>query len=142
MIQVCNWLLAFSAILLAFLFKKDLAEDIFSRKMVSLFVALFGIAISVVSALVALTYAGYANRNWAKADQIALRYKWNMLDPQDEPWTEEDKRASLGKLATLVHFLSAPRPTYHRFAPIFWIYLILSGLSASVHIILLSLAVF
>jgi len=44
-------------------------------------ISVAGIALSALAAYVALLYAGYASRNWAKADAIAIKNGWNDLLP-------------------------------------------------------------
>jgi hypothetical protein len=142
MVQICNWLLGFSIVIVGFAFGKDLDKGILGERFV-FSMAFFGFIISIVSASVSLIYGGYANWNWAKADQIArdyVDYGLRILDPDDAPWTDDQKKRGFGLPAWVLN-LSTPTPRYHRLAPIFWIYFVLSLLSMAVHITLMVLAI-
>lgn len=81
MVQVCNWLLGFSAAIITFAFGKSLETSILGERSSFLIMAFLGFTSSIVSSLVSLTYGGYANRNWARADQIARDYQWTISIP-------------------------------------------------------------
>jgi hypothetical protein len=88
-----------------------------------------------------LIYGGYANWNWAKADQIGRIYEWATLYPDDVSWTDEEKKHGSKLLAKWARDLSAPTPAYHGLAPIFRIYFTLSLLSIAAHVTLMVLAI-
>lgn len=95
-------------------------------KIASLRAASFGLGLSIVSIFAVLIYGGYANRNWATADEIADRYGWDLLDPEHEPWTEIQERGRNRLLGRWARELSKTRNPYSQLAPIFWVYLVLS----------------
>jgi hypothetical protein len=45
-------------------------------------VSLLGVLVSVVAWFLAILYAGYSNRNWAMADEVARRHQWLDLVPE------------------------------------------------------------
>ena len=132
MVEVCNWLLAISIAIVGFAFAEGVRTDLVSHKTAFIVLASFGLLVSLVSALVALTYGGYANWNWAKADKIARRSVWP-LQPNDEPWTENEKKDGSHLLARWGRCLGQPADTYRCLAPIFLVYFALSLISAAVH---------
>jgi hypothetical protein len=140
MINICNWLLGFSIAVIGFAFAQGIHTKLVSEPIAYAILAFFGFMLSIVSAFVTLIYGGYANWNWAKADQIARVYKWKILDPYDDPWTDERKKLGSSLFARLSRRLIAPADSYGRLAPIFIIYLTLSLLSAGVHIIIMIVA--
>jgi hypothetical protein len=142
MVQVCNWLLGFSVAIVAFAFGTKLLTKLFSEQWAFSIMSLLGFIISFVSGLVSLIYGSYANWNWAKADQIADAHKenkWRILDPDNVPWTNDQKKRGFGLPEWVVNW-STPTPRFHRLGPIFWIYFVLSMLSAAVHLTVMILA--
>ena len=129
MVQICNWLLAISVAIVGLAFAKDVHTRFVNERWTFLILGSFGTVISLVSVSVALIYGGYANWNWAKADQVARDNNWNDLDPDHDPWTEDQKTHSW-VLARWARCLSYPVNTYNRLAPIFIVYFGLSVLSA------------
>jgi hypothetical protein len=78
-------------------------------------------------------YGGYANRNWAKADQIAEDRKWLRLYPTDSPIPEWRDRSCLIRFA-----INGSKPrTRTGLAPIFWWFFSMSLLSAFAHLTLI-----
>lgn len=140
--QVCTWLLTASVAIVGFAFTHEPQLHLLSGRETVLVLAWVGLAISLLTALVALTYGGYASRNWAKADQIARVNGWQVLDPSDDPWTCEQKKALPRAYAAWALRLSAPRDTYSSLAPIFLVYIALAVLSAAAHLAIILLAVF
>lgn len=65
-------------------------------------VALLGAVVSAIGAYLALLYGGYANRNWAKADEIARRHDWLDLLPDAAPQPTTPKHG--GKPGLLARF--------------------------------------
>ena len=140
MVHVCNWLLSFSVAIIGVAFAKGVDPSIVTKGAAIAILGGLGLLLSIASALVTIIYGGYANWNWAKADQIARVYHWDILKPKDEPWTAMQKLQDSCLLAKWGRCWSAPADTYSRLAPIFNLYFVLALLSAFVHIIIMGMA--
>jgi hypothetical protein len=84
-------------------------------------------------------YLGYANWNWAKADQIAKDYDWSRLDPTDSPIEAlgiPTKRVCC--LVTWALRQATPKPAHEKLAPVFWCFFWLSVASFLVHLFVLA----
>ena len=82
--------LGFSAAIVGFTFKEGIKSDKIVEPVAVACVAIAGVIISFASAVMTLVYGGYANWNWAKADQIARDYDWKHLDPSDSPFPKAE----------------------------------------------------
>jgi hypothetical protein len=140
MINICSWLLAFSVALAGLTFVQEVHPHLLSKRWTFVALAVFGFLTSLASALVALIYGGYANWNWAKADQIARLNEWKVLDPKNDPWTDEQKASSAGVLARCSRWLARPRETYSSLAPVVVFYIVLSLVLAASHVAIMMLA--
>ena len=113
MISSVSWLLGFAAALLGFIGKESTGTE--SSQLIRLS-AFFGVVVSVVAAYISLLYGGYANKNWAKADEIASRNQWTDLvaDP-----TERSTPTKLAALSMRLAHHCDPRmelaPVFSRF---------------------------
>jgi hypothetical protein len=126
MIQISTWLLGFSAGILGLFATGKLTVPI------AVFWLLFlGILVSVLAAIVALMYGGYATRNWAIADQIATTYAWPELLPTNNP-IPKSTACWLAKRA-----FKFAKPCPGELAPVFWLFFFASITSAVVHLGLL-----
>lgn len=135
MVTVASWLLAFSATIIGYivtqLFKGDSFDFIQPWKAFSL--AVLGAVISFVAGYVVLLYAGYANRNWARADDIALKCGWGELLPDNSKAGQEpDKAFGLPRFAVGWSKDSDPQ---RQLAPVFWLFAWLSLFVLIVHLI-------
>jgi len=125
MVTVCTWLLGFAVAVVGLAFAQGVQSTLVSGKAALTILASLGFGLSIVSFFAALIYGGYANRNWATADEIARHYKWDVLYPDHEPWTDQQKRCPERRLGKWARRLSKPRDTYSQLAPIFIVYLVL-----------------
>ena len=134
MITISTWLLGFSAGIVVFSFSEKLNTT--TAPLVPILLPIVGLIISFISGIISLMYGGYANWNWAKADQIANDYKWIRLDPRNSPpnMKETSKKFSLVGLALR---LSSSKLPHEKLAPIFYWFLGVSFLSFCVHFIIL-----
>jgi hypothetical protein len=143
MVKVCNWLLSFSVGIIGFAFAQGLQDTpVVSKEIGMLILSIFGAALSFTSALVATIYGGYTNYNWAKADQIAEDCKWDILSPENDPWGDKHRKAQQNWVASKARAWAAPRNTYSQLAPIFLVYIFLSGAMTIVHIVIFLTMVF
>ena len=136
MIQIATLLLGFSAGIVAFTFSETLKENKVVEPLVAIFLSIVGIIIACISGIITLLYGGYANWNWAKADQIANDNDWDRLDPKDLPPKMEDaiQKSSLVGWALKQSRSKLP---HEKLAPIFYWFLVVSFLSFSVHFVIL-----
>ena len=121
MIKIVTWLLGFSTAIIGLQATGKLTDY---RSMILLTV--LGILLSIVAALVALLYGGYATWNWAVADQIALAYHWQELLPGNNPIPTRPRRG----LTRFAFWLS--KPCSGKIAPVFWLYFCVSLVSLAV----------
>jgi hypothetical protein len=125
MVKIVAWLLGFSSAIIGFLASATPTEP-----RAGALLNVLGILVSVLAALVALLYGGYATWNWAIADRIAEDYRWQKLLPGYKP-IHRPKWSAAPAL-----WLAKPRPD--GIAPIFWIFFFVSLLSAIAHVVLLA----
>ena len=118
MVQIVTWLLGFSAAIIGLQATYELKDPR---------VPIFGILVSLVAAYVSLLYGTYAAWNWAIADEIAEDYEWRQVGPDHEP----RHISASGWQGSLVRWLA--KPCKGRIAPVFWVFLVVSLLSAGVH---------
>jgi hypothetical protein len=140
MVNICSWLLAFSVALASLAFVQEVHPHLLSKRWTFTVLAVFGLLTSLTSGLVALIYGGYANWNWAKADQIARVNGCGLLNPSNDPWTEEQKAISGSVFARWARCLARPTETYSSLAPVFVFYIGLSLVLAASHIAIMILA--
>jgi len=84
MITTVTWLLGFSIGAVAYAITKLIRSErppFVEYPGQTVMISVAGMAISALAAYVTLLYAGYASRNWAKADAIAIENKWTDLLP-------------------------------------------------------------
>jgi hypothetical protein len=141
MVTVCTWLLGLAVAIVVLAFGQGVETTLGTEKVALTILALFGLGLSILSAFAALIYGGYANRNWATADEIARLYEWDLLDPEHEPRKPREERRSDRRLDRVLggwaRNLSKPREPYSQLAPIFKLYLGLSVASAGAQVIVL-----
>lgn len=131
MVQVTTWLLGFSAAILGLYATGELGDT-----WATILLLVIGILVSALAGLVALLYGGYATWNWAIADQIAEAQKaeegaWSVLLPANRPI----EKATMFSAPAL--WMAKPRPG--KLAPIFWLFFVISILSAVVHAVVVVL---
>jgi hypothetical protein len=80
---------------------------------------------------VSLLYGAYAAWNWAIADEIAADYGWRKLLPDHDPL----RRLKAGWQTPLVRGLAGP--CQGSIAPVFWMFFVISMISAAIHTALL-----
>jgi len=138
MITIASLLLGFSVAIVAFTFKEAKSYQELIGSVGVVFLASAGIAVSIASALITLIYGGYANRNWAKADQIAHDYKWERLYPLDSPFAPNigsDEYPPCRVAWALRQ--SGPKATHKELAPVFECFFWLSVASGGMHLLIL-----
>jgi hypothetical protein len=126
MIQIVTWLLLLSAGIIGFYATDRLREE------AEVLVILLGILISLLAAVTALLYGGYAAWNWAIADQIAKNYDWTEQCPDYYPF-QSSAVAWTAKIP-----ICLAKPCQNRIAPIFWLFFLGSLASLVAHVYLLS----
>lgn len=133
MITISTWLLGFSAGMIAFTLKETVASNTVTEPLVAILLSIVGFIISFISGVITLMYGGYANWNWAKADQIAKDCNWIHLDPKDLPpkMGEASKKFSFTGVGLR---LSRPKLPHKKLAPIFCWFFVVSILSFAVHL--------
>lgn len=137
MVLMATWLLALSAGILAFVLKEPEQPNVVRGPIVARCLAIVGVMTSVVSALVTLVYGGYANWNWAKADQIAKDYGWWRLDPTDSPIAALGIPENRNFLVAWALGQARPKHAHEELAPVFWYFFWLSMASLGVHLFIL-----
>jgi hypothetical protein len=118
MVQIATVLLGLSAAIVAFVLREPVESGRFVDAFAAGYLSAVGIMVSGACVLITLVYGGYANRNWAKADQLAQDYGWRRLDPEDSPFPPRDEEP--GQASWLVAWAlrqSEPRPTHKKLAP-------------------------
>jgi hypothetical protein len=129
MVHIASWLLGFSA----GIFSLHATGKLTVPGAELLLTGLGGL-VSLLAAFVALLYGGYATWNWAIGDQIAKTYAWPELFPTNDPIP----KLTANWWAKLAFGLAKPR--VGTLAPVFWLFFIVSILSAVVHLVLLFLS--
>jgi hypothetical protein len=138
MIKIASLLLGFSAAIVGFTFKEGIQYNKIVEPVAVACLAFAGIIISCASAVMTLLYGGYANRNWAKADQIADDYGWKRLSPSDSPFAKaEGSEEKVSRHVTWALNQSASRPPHKQLAPIFEWFFALSLISLMMHLAIL-----
>lgn len=119
MVTISTWFLAFSATIIGYIAINHLEFNPFciAKPGKAAVLAIMGFIVSGIGALVVLLYAGYTNRNWAKADEIAERYGLKDLLPNERPVVLKSR---------ILDRLSAPRDPRTQLAPVFWLFLIVA----------------
>jgi hypothetical protein len=133
MVKISSLLLGVSTGIVSLMLNTAVKSDVLCEPRTAICLSFFGLIISCISAMITLLYGGYANRNWAKADQIAEDRKWLRLYPTDSPIPELREKGPLIRFA--IHG-SEPR-TRTELAPIFWLFFWMSLLSAFAQLILI-----
>src|SRR5262245_55005326 len=82
MTTVVAWLLVFGVGAMAFVAKRETDQVGALPDVAALALTLMGVLVSCLAVLSTLLYAGYANWNWAQADEIARRRRWTKLLPE------------------------------------------------------------
>ena len=139
MIQIATLLLGFSVAIVGFTFKEGIDSGKVVEPVAVAFLAFAGAIISCACAVMTLLYGGYANRNWAKADQIARDYDWKRLDPNDSPFYqvgESEESPSSRRVAWALEH-SGPKLPHKQLAPVFEWFFGLSLLSLLMHLSIL-----
>ena len=133
MVTVASWLLGFSGTILGYVVTNLLKSDSFVllQPVPTFFLGGLGILTSVAAGLVALLYGGYANWNWARADEIAEARGWHDLLP-DGP--KREGRHNPTGLAALAKKLAGPKDCAKPLAPVFLVFMLLAAISGMVHL--------
>jgi hypothetical protein len=134
MVTVTSWLLTFSATIIGYIVTQLVKFNSFAftepPKVFGL--ALLGSAISFVAMYVALLYGGYAKKNWAKADEIALATGRSDLVPDySNLGRKESESVKLSVVPAIAEKLAEPCDPRKTMAPVF---LLFAGLALSVFI--------
>lgn len=138
MITTVSWLLAFAATAIGYIVTDPqmiasaaprLAHP--GRMMV---VSLLGVLVSAVAGYLALLYAGYSNRNWAKADDIARRRQWFDLLPEGSDKMTPEHGGKPDHLAEFAWRLARPCLPQTNLAPVFTIFSALAIATGFVHV--------
>jgi hypothetical protein len=134
MVKISSLLLGFSTGIVTLMFNSAVKSDVLCEPRTAIYLSSFGFIISFISAVLTLLYGGYANRNWAKADQIAEDRKWFRLYPSDSPIPDLRDHNFLIRFALCE---SKPRRRT-QLAPIFWWFFGLSLISVFAHLTLMT----
>lgn len=137
MIQIATLLLGFSAAIIGFTFKEAIKNNEVVEPLAAICLSLIGMVVSVASGVMTLLYGGYANRNWAKADQIAHEAQFSRLEPTDSPFPPEAGSAKRSALVDWALRESEPRTAHVKLAPIFWWFFWLSVVAFAIHLLIL-----
>jgi hypothetical protein len=138
MIQIATLLFGFSAAIVGFIFKEGVKTNQIVEPVAVSCLAIAGALVSLASAFITLLYGGYANRNWAKADQIAKDYGWKRLAPNDSPFPEAERLAERPlSLVGCALRLSATKLPDKQLAPVFEWFFGLSLVSLLMHLSIL-----
>jgi hypothetical protein len=137
MVTIVSWLLAFAAAAIGYIVTdKDLIGYTIPRishpvRMMT--VSSLGLLVSAVAGYVTLLYGGYANRNWAKADDIADRRGWCDLLPGDLGDRNSKKRQKSSRLNNVAWHWARPCYPDAELAPVFKVYGLLALLGGVAH---------
>ena len=126
MITMVTWLLGISGGIVGFYATGELKD-----RFPTLLLLAVGGVVSLLAALVALMYGGYALWNWTIADRIAATYNWPAQIPSYDPIP----RAKAHWTARFPLWLAAPYQK--KIAPVFWIFFGASLISLAVQITLM-----
>ncbi len=140
MVTVVSLLLGFSATIIGYIVTQLVSFDplVLAQPLKAIWLALLGFIISLLAAYMALLYGGYANRNWAKAAEIARSRDWRDLLP-DSSMSEKGERANgqPGRLASFAERRARHHEPRTELAPVFSIFALLAVLAALLHLIFL-----
>lgn len=147
MVTVTTWILAFSGVILWHLLTTLLPGWKVERPEIAIIISIVGFVVSILAIVVVMTYAGYANRNWAKADALASLYGWDDLQPHKDGSTDviiDEKRANAYRSRIVKSAWDAAKPTnpQTKWPPIFWWFFGLSTLSGLVHAIFFGISIY
>lgn len=119
MVTISTWFLAFSATIIGYIAVNHLEFGPFRivNPGKAAVVAGMGFIVSAIGAFVVLLYAGYSNRNWWKADEIARHYGLEDLLPNALPVNLRPR---------ILDWLSKYREPRTQLAPVFWLFLIVA----------------
>lgn len=135
MVTVVSWLLGFSATIIGYivthLFKSD--SFTFVQPWQAFSLAFLGVVISFVAGYVALLYGGYANRNWARADEVAGKSRWVELVPDYSTGEQEPDGKTFGLPGFAVGWSKDCDP-HQKLPPVFWLFTWLSLFVFVVHL--------
>jgi len=143
MVTITTWLLGFSAAIIGFTFTQGIEGYHLKQPLAAGFLATLGLVVSFVAAATALVYGGYANWNWATADQIAKAYDWHYLLPSNYPFESAPFSPHAGtrgyrhRLVGLALKLAKSRPPHEQLAPVFLIFFWVAVLSLLIHLAVL-----
>jgi hypothetical protein len=129
MITTASWLLAFAATAIGYIVTQMISFNP-TRLLCPVtvrVVSLLGLVVSFVAGYVTLLYGGYANRNWAKADELACKHQWRDVLPEyrttGEAIPEENEPTGLAGFAWR---RARPCNPKVRLAPVFWVFTLLA----------------
>jgi len=133
MVTIETWLLTFSGAIIGY------SGTAVNAKKSIVILAILGIIVSFAAGWVVLLYGAYSNWNWAKADYIARKNKWEDLIPsQSFPSNEAVRPKFLGCLELwIVKKIGKPHDPSARLGSVFRGFIILSVLSLVIHVLLL-----
>jgi hypothetical protein len=135
MIQIATLLLGFSAAIAGFTFDHAVKGHQITEPLAAAGLSIGGMIVAFASALVTLLYGGYANRNWARAEQIAESYGWSELQRANTPLGSSKKTTPAPSvLASWALYHSNPHPLDLRLAPVFLWFFLISALSFCAHL--------
>jgi len=132
MIQIVTWLLAISSAIFGFAVTQ---HDIGLSQHVLL--PILGIGVSLLGALVAILYGGYAAAHWKIADSIANEY--GLEEQRSKNWPYKDEVGSIWSAIWSVNRLARwfAKPCNGKVAPVFWVYFFMSLGFALAHLFVL-----
>jgi hypothetical protein len=137
MVAIASWLLGFSAAILSYIVSTLLGtHDVVPiRPLQAAMASAIGVGASGIAAYVAVLYGGYSNQNWQRADEIAAARGWNDLLPGHPFKLPSTRRANYVAL----RWARPCDPTKEQ-APVFLVFLALSGFLFLVHGVILGLS--
>jgi hypothetical protein len=142
MVTIATWLLSLSATAIGYAATHFIEspwplEVKASKEAAAAALAVLGLFVSVVCTIIVLLYAGYTTWNWAKADELARKYRLNELLPEECKAEHASPKRHNRVVFRVITCLARPRDPRSHLAPVFWIFLILAFISLLVHAYLL-----
>jgi hypothetical protein len=138
MITTVSWLLAFAATAIGYIVTgpqmNGSTSPWLSHHGRVTVVSLLGILVSGVAGYLVLLYAGYSNRNWAKADDIARKHQWLDLLPEGPDKMTPEHGGKPDRLAECAWGLARPCLPQTHLARVFAIYSALALFTGLVHV--------